>query len=240
MPLHVLSSDVDLSYVPRSLQAQAIQSVERFFKSAIVDKSTSISSASLVSAYHLFPTAGPIIKRWSSEASEALTPKSSSLYSASSQIVQSSSHITQYHALGLLWSIRAGDRMAVTKMVQQLSGGKGGNAASVLRSPMAVCMLIRMAAKVLDEDPKCVLLGTSALPLASLGSADATPLRLAASTSRCLTCSRAGSGTSRTWSTSRRPAPSARCAMSPSRSSTDLSRVRHAWPELPTNSPLPV
>lgn len=46
--------------------------------------------------------------------------------------------------------------MAVTKMVQQLSGGKGGNAASVLRSPMAVCMLIRMAAKVLDEDPKFV------------------------------------------------------------------------------------
>jgi coatomer subunit gamma len=150
------------------LQAQAIQSVERFFKTAIVDRSTSISSASLVSAYHLHPMAREIIKRWSNEASEALTPKTASSSSASSylgfggssqapsgyQAVQSSSHITQYHALGLLFLIRQGDRMAVTKMIQQLSGGKSGSAASVLRNPMAVCMLIRYAGKVMDEDPK--------------------------------------------------------------------------------------
>ena len=111
-----------------------------------------------------------IIKRWSNEASEALTPKSSSSsssgggylgFSGSSapppggyQAVQSSSHVTQYHALGLLFLIRQGDRMAVTKMIQQLSGGKGGSAASVLRNPMAVCMLIRYAGKVMEEDPK--------------------------------------------------------------------------------------
>jgi len=39
-------------------------------------------------------------------------------------------------------------------MIQQLSGGKGGSAASVLRNPMAVCMLIRYAGKVMEEDPK--------------------------------------------------------------------------------------
>jgi hypothetical protein len=33
-----------------------------------------------------------------------------------------SSAIVQYHALGLLYLIRQGDRMAVTKMIQQLSG----------------------------------------------------------------------------------------------------------------------
>ncbi|KAL7417416.1 adaptin N terminal region-domain-containing protein [Mrakia frigida] len=155
----------------RITDAQAIQSVERYFKSAIVDRSTSISSASLVSAYHLHPMAREIIKRWSNEASEALTPKSSSSSNASSssylgfsggssapppggyQAVQSSSHVTQYHALGLLFLIRQGDRMAVTKMIQQLSGGKGGSAASVLRNPMAVCMLIRYAGKVMEEDP---------------------------------------------------------------------------------------
>jgi hypothetical protein len=154
-------------------QAQAVQSVERFFKSAIVDRSTSISSASLVSAYHLHPMAKDIIKRWSNEASESLTPKSNAHSSAASsylgfggsssssqqqavQSVQSTSYITQYHALGLLYLIRQGDRMAVTKMIQQLSGGKGGSVASVLRNPMALCMLVRYAGKVMDEDPKYV------------------------------------------------------------------------------------
>ena len=45
--------------------------------------------------------------------------------------------------------------MAVTKMIQQLGGGKSG-AGSTLKNPMALCMLIRYASKVMDEDPKCV------------------------------------------------------------------------------------
>ena len=68
--------------------------------------------------------------------------------------MQSSSAIVQYHALGLLYLIRQGDRMAVTKMIQQLSGSKGSG--GTLRSPLAICMLIRFAAKVMEEDPKCV------------------------------------------------------------------------------------
>jgi coatomer protein complex subunit gamma len=60
----------------------------------------------------------------------------------------------QYHALGLLYIMREKDRMAVTKMVQQLgAGGKSGQS-SVVRNPMAVCMLIRFAKKVMDDDPK--------------------------------------------------------------------------------------
>ena len=64
----------------------------------------------------------------------------------------SSSYIMQYHALGLLYLMREKDRMAITKMVQQL--GAGGKGSSVVRNPMAVCMLIRFARKVMDEDPK--------------------------------------------------------------------------------------
>ena len=45
------------------------------------------------------------------------------------------------------------DRMAVTKMIQQLGGGKTGSG-TVLKNPMALCMLIRYAAKVMEEDPK--------------------------------------------------------------------------------------
>lgn len=67
-----------------------------------------------------------------------------------------SGYITQYHALGLLYLIRQQDRMAVTKMIQQLGGGKSG-AGTSLKNPMALCMLIRYASKVMEDDPKYVL-----------------------------------------------------------------------------------
>ena len=148
------------------------QGVERFFKAAIVDKNTSISSAALVSAYHLFPSAKDVVKRWVNEAQEAVSGKSSSSIFGSSnsggylgwggsssstqsgyQAIPSTSYVTQYHALGLLYQIRQVDRMAVTKMIQQLGGGKSG-AGTTLKNPMALCMLIRYASKVIEEDPK--------------------------------------------------------------------------------------
>ncbi|XAO21508.1 hypothetical protein I312_100261 [Cryptococcus bacillisporus CA1280] len=146
----------------RIIDAQSVQSVERFFKSALVDRSPSISSASLISSYHLFPLSPTIIKRWSNEAQEAVNAKSVSSYSGASayfsggsaggyQAVASSSYIMQYHALGLLYLIREKDRMAITKMVQQL--GASGKGSSIVRNPMAICMLIRFARKIMDEDP---------------------------------------------------------------------------------------
>ena len=150
------------------------QGVERFFKAAIVDRTPAISSAALVSAYHLFPNAKDVVKRWVNEAQEAVNAKSSSSFFGSNssggggylgfggssqtsgtQALPSTSYITQYHALGLLFLIRQQDRMAVIKMIQQLGGGKSG-AGTTLRNPMALCMLIRYAAKVMEEDPKYV------------------------------------------------------------------------------------
>jgi coatomer subunit gamma len=147
-----------------------VQGVERFFKAAIVDKNPSISSSALVSSYHLFPAAKDVIKRWVNEAQEAVNAKATtSFFNTSSgsgylgfggssqpqgpQTIPSTSYITQYHALGLLYLIRQQDRMAITKMIQQLGGGKSG-AGTTLKNPMALCMLIRYAAKVMDEDPK--------------------------------------------------------------------------------------
>ena len=156
-----------------------IQGVERFFKAAIVDRNSSISSAALVSSYHLHPIAKEVIKRWANEATEALNAKASgpsfgsssnsgsfmSSYGSSSttssssgyQASQSTSFITQYHALGLLYSIRHQDRMAITKLIQQLSAANATTArgaASALRNANATCMLIRYAAKVMEDDPK--------------------------------------------------------------------------------------
>ena len=150
--------------IPRSSRSSAqgsmIVGVERFFKAAIVDRNSSIASAALVSSYHLHPAARDVIKRWANEAQEAIHSKASTgggygSQQSGYQAVQSTSSITQYHALGLLYLIRQGDRMAVTKMIQQLAGSKGS--AGVLRSPYAICMLIRFAAKVMEEDPKYVL-----------------------------------------------------------------------------------
>ncbi|KAI0673741.1 coatomer subunit gamma [Trametes maxima] len=158
----------------RIIDPSMAQGVERFFKAAIVDKNPSISSAALVSAYHLFPHAKDVVKRWVNEAQEAVNSKSSSSFFGSSssggsggylgwgsssssantgyQPIPSTSYIAQYHSLGLLYLIRQQDRMAVTKMIQQLGGGRSG-AGTTLRNPMALCMLIRYAAKVIEEDP---------------------------------------------------------------------------------------
>jgi len=154
-----------------------VQGIERFFKTAIVDRNPSISSAALVSSYHLFAASKEVIRRWANEVQEAVNSKSnnSSLFSSSSssggggmyfgfnsssqpstpgfQTIPSTSSIQQYHGVGLLFSIRQQDRMALIKMIQQLGGGKSG-AGSSLRNPMALCMLIRYAAKIMDEDPK--------------------------------------------------------------------------------------
>jgi coatomer subunit gamma len=160
-----------------------VQNVERFFKAAIVDKNSAIASASLVSSYHLYAVSKDVIKRWVNEAQEAVHSKPSqgqfmgggssgsalNISSAGGYLgfgnsapatvvnptIPSTSYITQYHALGLLYVIRQQDRMAVTKMIQQLAGGKSGAGGS-LKNPMALCMLIRYAAKVMDEDPKYV------------------------------------------------------------------------------------
>ncbi|CAH7667178.1 adaptin N terminal region-domain-containing protein [Phakopsora pachyrhizi] len=173
-----MQPNLEVIYRPNAIRAlcrvidgSMIQGVERFYKSAIVDRNTSISSAALVSSYHLYPIAKDVIKRWANEAQESINakgtsgggsfiPASASSYLSSFagggsqnqsgfQPVPSSSYITQYHALGLLYVIRQQDRMAVTKIIQQLGGGKS----NTLRSPYALCMLIRFAARVMDEDP---------------------------------------------------------------------------------------
>src|SRR6266849_2196658 len=122
-----------------------VQGVERFFKAAIVDRTPSISSAALVSSYHLFPFAKDVVKRWVNEAQEAANAKSSASFFGSTSAGSylgfgsstSTSNIAQYHALGLLYLLRRQDRMAVTKMIQQLGGGKPGSG-TTLKNPMAL------------------------------------------------------------------------------------------------------
>ncbi|KAG8780109.1 coatomer subunit gamma [Ceratobasidium sp. 428] len=168
-----MQGNLEAVYRPNAIRAlcriidpSMVQGVERFFKAAIVDKSPGIASGALVSSYHLFPVSKDVIKRWVNEVQEALNTKPVSSYfnptssggwgSSSSQqnaqqVLPSTTFIQQYHALGVLYLIRQQDRMAVTKMIQQFGGGKG--VSNALKNPMALCMLVRYAAKIMEEDP---------------------------------------------------------------------------------------
>ncbi|VDM57552.1 unnamed protein product [Angiostrongylus costaricensis] len=107
-----------------------LQTIERYMKQAIVDKNGAVSSAALVSSKHLMKKSADVVRRWANEVQEA---------------VSSDNLMVQYHALGLLYHIRCNDKLAVNKLVQKFS--KTG-----LRSPHAVCYLIRIAARLIEED----------------------------------------------------------------------------------------
>jgi coatomer protein complex subunit gamma len=69
-----------------------VQAIERFIKQAIVDKDSSVSSAALVSAIHLYNQGSKeVVKRWVNEVQEAINRPSG---------------LIQYHALGLMYHIK--------------------------------------------------------------------------------------------------------------------------------------
>ena len=132
-----------------------MQAIERLIKTAIVDKTPSVSSAALVSSYLLLPVARDVVRRWQSETQEAASSSKSSGgfslgFSSSgnqhSLAAANTNYMTQYHAIGLLYQMRSHDRMALVKMVQQLG------AAGVVKSPPGVVMLVRLAAKLVEDD----------------------------------------------------------------------------------------
>ena len=135
-------------------EASSVQSIERLMRAAIVDKNPSVSSAALVSAYQLLPIAKEVVRRWQNETQEAASASKSgggfSLgFSTSNQhslAAANTNYMQQYHAVGLLYQLRMGDRMALVKMVQQLG------APGVVKSPPGVVMLVRLAAKLAEED----------------------------------------------------------------------------------------
>jgi coatomer protein complex subunit gamma len=48
----------------RIIDGSTVQAIERLIKTAIVEKSPSVSSAALVSSYHLLPIARDVVRRW--------------------------------------------------------------------------------------------------------------------------------------------------------------------------------
>ncbi|EXJ77967.1 hypothetical protein A1O3_09126 [Capronia epimyces CBS 606.96] len=138
----------------RIIDATTVQGIERLIKTAIVDKSPAVSSAALLSSYHLLPIARDVVRRWQSETQEAASSSKSgggflsfSTGSSHSLAAASTNYMNQYHAIGLLYQMRSHDRMALVKMVQQYG------AAGAVKSPAGVMMLVRLAARLAEEDP---------------------------------------------------------------------------------------
>ncbi|XP_026322630.1 coatomer subunit gamma [Hyposmocoma kahamanoa] len=107
-----------------------LQAIERYMKQAIVDKNPAVSSAALVSALHLSSNAPDLVRRWANEAQEAIT---------------SDNAMVSYHALGVVAGSRKNDKLSTVKLVTRLSRFS-------LKSPYALCYLIRLAAQLVEDD----------------------------------------------------------------------------------------
>jgi len=135
-----MTCDVDLyrgnalRVLVRIVDAAMLGAIERYVKQAIVDSSGQVASAALVSAIHLFqssPECAAVVRRWISETQEACS---------------SPNEMVQFHAVQLLYQIKSHDRLGVSKLVSQFS------TRSTLRSPMALVLLVRYTAKLLNDE----------------------------------------------------------------------------------------
>jgi len=103
--------------------------IERYLKQAVVDKNAVVSSAALVSGIHLLEVNSDIVRRWNNEVQETISSKNP---------------VVQFHAMGLLHKIRQNDRLAINKLVSQLTRNS-------VRSPLAQSLIIRYVSKVISE-----------------------------------------------------------------------------------------
>lgn len=110
--------------------ATMLQAIERYMKQAIVDKNPAVSSAALVSALHLTSASTDLVRRWANECQEA---------------VSSDTIMVSYHSLGVVAAAKKNDKLAMVKLVNKY-------AKCPLKSPYALCLLIRLAAQLVESD----------------------------------------------------------------------------------------
>jgi len=122
-----------LRVLSRILDATMVAQIDRYLKTAIVDKNPFVASSALVCGMTLMKTSPDVVKRWVNEIQET---------------VQSRHSTVQFHAMMLIYELKKSDRLALHKEVTKI-------AKSQLKSPMAECLLIRYATQVLmaERDP---------------------------------------------------------------------------------------
>jgi Vesicle coat complex COPI, gamma subunit len=141
------------------LDSTTVYAAERLFKNAIVDKNPVVSSAALISSYHLLPNAKDFVKRFTNETLETVSsfkqfPSNQfqlhEYYGSSTSNLPSTSYMYQYHALGLLYHLRSHDKMALVKLITTLSEG------SSLKNSLSIIQLLRYINKILTDDESLI------------------------------------------------------------------------------------
>jgi len=118
------------------VEANMLMQIERYMKQAMVDRDDQVAAAALMSADQMAtgdPAKRRVVANWLPEIQSALSGVGR---------LQS----VQYHALLVLYRIKQQDRLAVSKLVTQLSQG------SNLQSSMAVAMLVRFTSRLLHDE----------------------------------------------------------------------------------------
>jgi coatomer subunit gamma len=92
-----------------------------------------VASSALVAGLHLVEVNSEVVKRWAGEVQEA---------------VHSKHTMVQYHAITLQMAIKSSDRLAISKILHNLTS-------SSVRSPMAQCLVVCASAQaaVPCDDP---------------------------------------------------------------------------------------
>jgi len=107
--------------------------IDRYLKTAIVDKNTFVASSALMCGISLMKSCPDVVRRWIGEVQETST---------------SQNLMVQYHSVALLYEIKKSDRLALNKVVTTL-------ARSNMKNPMAESLLVRMTLSCLisETDP---------------------------------------------------------------------------------------
>lgn len=113
------------------IDGQMLLQIERYLKQAIVDKSPVVAGAVLAGATRLAVHNAEVVKRWNSEIQEALNSRHP---------------MVQFHAVALQHALRSKDRLAISKLVAQLTRGN-------VRSSYAQLLLVRYVAQVIADSP---------------------------------------------------------------------------------------
>lgn len=118
------------------VETNMLMQIERYVKQAMVDRDDQVAAAALMSADQMAasdPGKRRVVSNWVPEIQSALTGVGR---------LQS----VQYQALLVMYRVKQQDRLAVSKLVTQLSQ------LTSLQSPLAVCMLVRYTARLLHDD----------------------------------------------------------------------------------------
>eukprot|EP01053_Blabericola_migrator_P005257 Blabericola_migrator_1__5256@NODE_26_length_20894_cov_127_933788_g23_i0_p3_GENE_NODE_26_length_20894_cov_127_933788_g23_i0NODE_26_length_20894_cov_127_933788_g23_i0_p3_ORF_typecomplete_len944_score207_40Adaptin_N/PF01602_20/1_5e83COPgamma_platf/PF08752_10/8_3e27COPgamma_platf/PF08752_10/2_1e03Coatomer_g_Cpla/PF16381_5/2e08Cnd1/PF12717_7/1_3Cnd1/PF12717_7/5_6e02Cnd1/PF12717_7/0_5Cnd1/PF12717_7/3_6HEAT_2/PF13646_6/13HEAT_2/PF13646_6/2_9HEAT_2/PF13646_6/20HEAT_2/PF13646_6/1_4e04Vac14_Fab1_bd/PF1275 len=118
-----------LRTIVRIVDGSTASQLERFIKSAIVDKNPFVASTALLCGVMMAKSSPEYVRRWVNEVSECVSSKYP---------------MVQFHALALLYELKKNDRLALHRIIATLT-------AKITKSPIAECLLIRYATKLLAQ-----------------------------------------------------------------------------------------